>query len=338
MEQQKQYVVSMGAEIMYGPETDYAKVKAFMDSLAPVVKGKCTVKVIAAKKVAVEEVAEEIVEEKSQKTAPVATAKAKTTDDVDDVFGSYLEGEGQSRDFWKPKDGRNLIRILPIGGVLPSDWETPYPFIMSGVHYNVGLSMKELVYCPRLTHNKACPICQFVWKLYNTKDENDIAIAKRIKGANRVIANIIDLADVDKGVQKYAFGKTLARKIQSYMKDEEFKPLLDAEQGHNFVVIKKTVDGYPNYDDSRPEVKVTTLAQIYPNWKKEAKDLRKEIVEKSWDDLMIILNDTKKAILSTDVSEFSSNSRPNAKQKQAPAGEVIEEVSVDDIGSRIDNI
>jgi len=335
--EQKHYVVSMGAEVMFGPETDYAKVKAFMDSLAPAIKGKCTVKVIT-KKIA-EPAPAAVVEEES--VAPVqanvkSKATAKSAADVDDVFGSYLEGGGQS-DFWKPKDGRNLIRILPIGGVLPSDWETPYPFIMSGVHYNVGLSMKEIVYCPRITHNKACPICQFVWKLWNTKDENDIAIARRIKGANRVIANIIDLSDVDKGVQKYAFGKTLARKIQSYMKDDEFRPLLDADKGHNFVVIKKTVDNYPNYDDSRPEVKVTSLAQIYPNWKKDAFDLKKEISEKSWDEMMIVLNDTKKAILATDANDLGIGSQRGAKKPSA-AEEVIEEVNVDEIGDRIDGI
>jgi hypothetical protein len=339
-EVEKKYVVMMGAEVMFGPEADYAKVKAFADSLSPAIKSKCTVKTTTSSKPSATA---------APATATPATAKAPASAakeaskpvapvDGDAVFGSYLEGGGPS-DLWKPKDGKNIIRILPVGGVLPSDWSTPYPFILSGVHPKVGLSLNDMVYCARLTHKKACPLCQFIWNLYSSKDENDVKLAKRMKAYNRVIANIIDLSDVEKGVQKFAFGKTLARKIFSYMEDPEFKPLLDAEQGHNFVVIKKTVDGYPNYDDSRPEVKITPLSSIYPKWKDEVFDLRKEIAEKSYEELAEVLANTKKAIMSTDPGDILGDHTSRRKPSGAVDGDVVVvEESEDSIQKRLSEI
>lgn len=328
----KSYTVVMNNEALFGPETDYEKVKAFTDGLNPAIKSKCNVKVTNVGG-GVEEV-EKKTEEKAKVEVKTEVKAKASTSDVNSVFGAYLEGGGQS-DLWKAKDGRNIIRILPIGGVLPTDWVTPYPFILSGVHPKMGLSLNETVYCARLTHNKACPICNFVWKLYNTKDDNDLKLAKTIKAYNRVIANIIDLSDVDKGVQKFAFGKTLARKIMSYIDDPEFAPLLDADRGHNFIVIKKTVDGYPNYDDSRPEVKTIALSQIYPKWKEEAHDLKKEIVEKSYDELMAILNDTKKAILSSSTDDMGVKPRSTQKIEEET---VVEEIPLDDLKNRLNNI
>jgi hypothetical protein len=345
----KRYTVINNGEVLFGPETDFAKVKTFTDSLNPAIKSKCNVKVETIAEPAKETGAAAV--EHKEEPAVKETVSAKVTAnkeekpkapgpaDADAVFGSFLEGGGQS-DFWKPKDGRNIIRILPIGGVLPSDWVTPYPFVLGGVHSNVGLSLRDTVYCARLTHNKACPICNFVFQLYNTKDDNDIKLAKRIKGYTSIISNIIDLSDIEKGVQKYAFGKTLARKIKSYMDDEEFKPLLDPERGHNMIIIKKTVDGYPNYDDSRPEVKTSSLTQLYAKWREEAYDLKKEIKEKSYDELIKILADTKKAILSTSPEDLGEG-RPARAHSAAPAteeGAVVEEVSIDELNEKLDKI
>ena len=343
----KMYKVMMGDVVLFGPvpEVEYSRVQSFVASLAPAIKSKCNVVAVSPSKNAGTEAAvlkpaakkPSTTNNQGRQPAKVPTA----SEDINKVFGTYLEGGGQT-DFWKPKDGRNLVRILPIGGVLPTDWVTPYPLLISGVHPNVGLSLRETVYCARLTHSKACPICNFVWKLYNTKNDDDIRLAKNIRAYNRVIANIIDLSNVEAGVQKFAFGKTLARIILSYMDDEEFKPLLDAERGHNFVVIKKIVDGYPNYDESKFEVRTSSLSQIYPNWKAEAFDLKKEIVEKSYDELMAILIDTKKALLTTSPDEIiNAGARPRrAATAGAPVGEdvVVEEVSAEDIAKKLGQI
>lgn len=341
----KLYTVVAEKKIIFGPTADYAEVKKFVSKLEPAKKAKCSVQVkeekagapAAAKPAAAASAA------KAKTDAPAKEKKPATSSD--DVFGSYLEGGGTS-ELWKPKDGRNVIRVLPIGGVLPSDWVTPYPFVVMGVHPNVGLSLNDTVYCPRLTHGKACPICNFSWNLYNSKDENDKALSKRIRSYRKVLANIIDLSNVEAGVQKFGFGKKLAEKIMSYKKDPEYQvdglDFLDPEVGRNFVLIKKTVDGYPNYDDSRPEIKTTALSSLYPNWRAECHDLTKDMQTKSYDEMMQILVDTKKAILSTDPSEWgrpSGGGRPAGGAAPDPdLGVPIIEESAEDVATRLEGL
>ena len=345
----KMYSVMMGDEIMFGPVTEdkYEEVKSFVNKLAPVIRAKCVVKATSDQTVQSEgvvlsgPVGQLKVEKVGQvsanlgapaKSAPVNT-KPKVADTSNDtfnsVFNSFLEGESNTS-YWKPKDGRNIVRILPVGGVLPSDWVTPYPFLKVGFHSKVGLSMNDTVCCPRLTYNKACPICQFQWTLYKSNNNEDKELAKEIRAYDRIIANIIDLSDVEKGVQKYAFGKTLARKIMTYIEDPEFKPLLDPEKGHNFIIIKKTVDNFPNYDDSRPEVKISSLTEIYPRWREEAIDLKGTIDDKSWDEMTKVLDDTKKSILSSSPNDLRSGKPAPAPKQPSHVASAVNS-SIDDV-------
>jgi len=263
------------------------------------------------------------------------------------AFSSHVEGGGSS-EYWKPKDGKNLVRLLPLGGINPNDWKTPYPMLLSGLHPNVGLSMQEMVYCPRLTHNQACPICAFVWKLYNNNNEEDKALAKKIKSYKRILMNIIDLSDLDAGVQKYAFGKKLAGKIVSYLQDPDTRYVLHPDKGNNFILIKKTIDGYPNYDESRFEMKSTPLSGILPEWRKGIHDLRKDVVEKSYDELAVVLRETKKALLESstdDVAPVESHAVETVAQAPAaadnqfggPEGTEVQEVSLEELDTKLNN-
>ena len=287
--------------------------------------------------------------EKVEEPAP-ATGDEFTFDNPSaQAFGSFLEGGGTS-EYWKPKDGKNLVRLLPLGGINPNDWKTPYPMLLSGVHPNVGLSLQETVYCPRLTHNKACPICAFVWKLWNTKNKEDEELARRIKAYKRILMNIIDLSDIEAGVQKYAFGKKLAAKIVSYLQDPDTRYVLHPDKGNNFILIKKTLDGFPNYDESRFEMKSTPLSAILPDWRKGINDLRKDIVEKSYDELVAILNDTKKALLTsaTDspvaspaaaqpVENIADAQTQANDQFGSPEATEVTEVSLDELDNKLNN-
>ena len=314
----KLYAVMKESKIVFGPvaDTEYAKVVEFLGKLDLNEKKKCRVimKQSVENKAPVEGVipaninTEKVsVPQNAKPSIKIEKAKEVESDEfvfneTNEAFNSYLDGAGGSSDYWKPKDGRNLIRILPLGGVSPVDWKTPYPFVMTGLHGSVGLSMQEKVHCPRLTYNQPCPICAFVWKLYNSKLPDDIALARKIKAYKSVIANIINLADIESGVQKYAFGKKLAAKLVSYLQDPDTKYVLHPDKGNNFILIKKTVDNYPNYDESRFEMKSSPVSTILPNWKEQIHNLVSEIKAKTYDELVLILKDTKKAMLTSDES------------------------------------
>lgn len=338
------YAVMKETKIVFGPVPDieYNKVIEFLGKLNVEEKKKC--RVIMKQSVESSDKLSEISKFKEQPKVEISkiekeiskTEKLNTLDtdeflfaDVNVAFNSYLNGSGSSGDYWKPKDGRNLIRILPLGGVSPVDWKTSYPFVMTGLHGNVGLSMQEKVHCPRLTYAQPCPICTFVWQLYNSKLPDDIALAKKIKAYKSVLANIIDLSDVDSGVQKFAFGKKLAAKLLSYLQDPDTKFVLHPEKGNNFILIKKIIDNYPNYDESRFEMKATSVSSILSDWKEKIHNLVTEIKAKTYEELVEVLKNTKKAMLTSDESisdiEDSSNS----------SNESIVEVDVDELNEKL---
>lgn len=223
------------------------------------------------------------------------------TVDSNKIFGSFISGYGGASDEWKPKDGKSIIRILPKGGVLPSDWTTPYWATVQGAHSNIGQSLQEHVLCPRLTYSKPCPLCNFVFGLYNG-DESDKVLAKTMRSYHRISANIIDISDIDAGVQVFSFGKKLAEKIMGLLDDPDYEDMLDPVNGRNFVVIKKQVGGFNNYDESRPDANPSKLSGIYPNWEKECHDLKARIKPVGYDELVKMLATTKQALL-----ESSSN-------------------------------
>jgi len=317
----KQYVVKMGETVMFGPTTDIAAVRDFKAKLAPEVQKNCN---IFAKEAGAEQEPKAAAKPAASEAKPAA-AKPKVASNepnATSVFGSFLSGSGGSSEFWKPKDGRNVIRILPKGGILPSDWKTPFPLLMSGVHSNVGLSLNETVYCPRLTHGKPCPICNFQWKLYKSNSESDKKLAGQLRGYKRTIANVIDLSDVDAGVQPFAFGIKLARKIMGFFQDPEYvemygtddpaQGLLHPVHGRSFVCKKSKVDGFNNYDESRFELKESSIVGVYPDWEKNASELTKYIVDIPYENLEKILADTKRALLDSDPAQtYSPRSAPS---------------------------
>jgi hypothetical protein len=177
--------------------------------------------------------------------------------------------------------------------------------------------------------------------LYNSKNDSDKELSKRIRSYKRVLANIIDLENVEAGVQKFAFGKKLLEKIMSYKKDPEYqvegRDFLDPEVGRNFVLIKKTVDNFPGYNDSRPEIKTTALSQIFPNWKSDCHNLVSDIQDKSYDDMMKILADTKHAIIATDPGALPTG-RPEVGGETDEFGLPVVDASADLVKDRLSRL
>lgn len=338
----KQYAIVMNGEHVFGPVsgTEYNKVLQYLNNLQPDQRKLCKVQIIGD----VDKKSAPKKDNKLEQPAPIVqkSNSDEFTIDADTVnaFGNFIEGTGQSN-YWKPKEGRQLIRFVPIGGVSPIDWKSPFPFISTGVHSNVGATLQDTVYCARQTHGKPCPICAFVAKLYNSKSEDDIIVARKIKGYKRVIANIIDLADIDKGIQKFAFGKKLAAKIQSYLQDEDTKNVLHPENGNNLILIKKTVDKFPNYDESRFEIRPSSLTKLCQNWRKDAHNLIDEIKEKSFDELNAILVETKKALLnnqSTDWTVTPEDQTVNDNPTVNVGSDNITEINPDDLDKALNGL
>lgn len=83
-------------------------------------------------------------------------------------------------------------------------------------HFNVGPD-NNAVLCPKTIKQK-CPVCEHVKELFNSGEDDDVALAKDMKAKERELYNVIDLDDQDKGVQLldisyHLFGKALDEEI-----------------------------------------------------------------------------------------------------------------------------
>lgn len=78
------------------------------------------------------------------------------------------------------------------------------------VHYGVGPQEKRFL-CLDKTFGKRCPICEMVAKLWKEKDP-DKDLIQSIKAKHRVVYNVIDLNDEDKGTQLFAVSYFLFEK------------------------------------------------------------------------------------------------------------------------------
>jgi hypothetical protein len=110
--------------------------------------------------------------------------------DINSVLAQYERIKSQTGgDFWTPKAGRNLIRILPPWKAGSLFWRE------SAVHWNVGPDSKMLT-CIKKELGKPCYICEVCERLQNSQDPRDQAVASDMRANTRVFYNIIDLDNV----------------------------------------------------------------------------------------------------------------------------------------------
>jgi hypothetical protein len=129
----------------------------------------------------------------------VAQAKAEAEERLS-------RGGGTRAQFWKPKDGANLIRILPA-------WTDKVPEFAAqfwrevAQHWNVSSDQKGPILCPRKTPGLSgpCPICELVDEL--KKDKANVqakSVVKEIRAKTTYLFNIVDSKDPEYTAQDVA--------------------------------------------------------------------------------------------------------------------------------------
>ncbi len=126
------------------------------------------------------------------------------------------ESARRSANFFQFKEGRNNIRILP-------PWEGADDFSrIFGKHWNLGPEGKTMLYCPKVCFDKPCPICDGIDAMWKKKPDDAMKEwLKNVSSGPRFYANIIDLKDIDQGVQVAEFPKTVLEEIWNIMIDPE---------------------------------------------------------------------------------------------------------------------
>ena len=205
-------------------------------------------------------------------------------------LANYLDkqksGSGYGGNYWKPKDGDNVLRILP-----PSQTRNPeieYFFHEASTH-----SIEQQThFCPEALIQQKCPICEARRKLYGGAKRagrelapHEKSLAESFNTKRRYLANIIVRGEEDKGVQLWDFGIKMLEKLVKLMSDPDTGDITDLNEGRDFVVVKKSKKGpdgkeWPDYDSSYVKVNrsaVGTPEQI-TTWMSTQYDLKAQVV------------------------------------------------------------
>lgn len=154
--------------------------------------------------------------------------------DLGDVLNRHDEIKANmSGDIWKPKVGTNVIRILP-----PWSEDQTKPFREFGVHWNIGPNEQPVV-CLRKEKGVPCFLCEQVEALLESEDPKDQEIGAELRAGNRAYLNILDMNDLDSGVQVMSCGIKMLSEILAYFADPDWGDLTDPEEGYNVTIERE---------------------------------------------------------------------------------------------------
>ena len=153
-------------------------------------------------------------------------------------------------DFWKPSEGKNVIRLMPPWAEEGDSAELFYREVY--IHWNVppGAEDQTFMLCPKKMDLGRCYVCDQVDELYGSRDPADIELAKEIRSRQRFFSNVIDLNDVggkDPKVQVWSYGPMIFDDLIGYFCDSEYGDITDPDEGFNITIERTGVSRDTSY-------------------------------------------------------------------------------------------
>jgi len=138
-----------------------------------------------------------------------------------------LEGKGRTQSvFWKPQDGDQTIRILPM-----PDGD---PFREMWFHYNLGENRGFL--SPKKNFGEEDPLDAFVRKLFNDGSEESMKMAKNLMARQRFFSPVIVRGEEEKGVRLWGYGKMAYKELVTLALNPDYDDITDPETGTDLVI------------------------------------------------------------------------------------------------------
>lgn len=239
--------------------------------------------------------------------------------------GKKVDSEFLSK-YVQLRDGENRIRLLP-----PKDSDSNF-YAETAIHRINGKNLHCI-------GRARCPICKHVSKLYDSKLEENIEEARKIKSKKRYYFNAIVREDkdpttgetlIDQGPKIFSCGIKLFEKILSTFVDPDYGDLTKLADGWDYKIVKKQIGEYPNYDDSAPRPKSTPAGtpEQCAEWLDNLHDLEALIVKKSPDELQEELD----FYLSGGESDSYGSSRDDDETPKASTSKASKEEEGDPFG------
>ncbi len=229
-----------------------------------------------------------------------------------------MQGNSQrSAAFWKPQEGRNVIRIVP--------WKDrpEWPFIEMQFHYLGGRTQLS-----PLTNGNPDPIQEFADSLIAEGGKDGWQQAKPFRAKLRTYVPIIDRADPSAGVQFYSFGKTVYKSLLTFMDDPDIGDITDVEEGFDIVVNYTPRD---KSDTNFPVTEVHIRPKACPlhddpdtveNWLSNQPNIGDLFDEPSYEELASFLEKYLGGDEESDDEEYSSITEETTNQRDSETASV----------------
>lgn len=169
------------------------------------------------------------------------------------------QAEDEAKIFWKPRDGENVIRIVPP----PMDWQAwyaehglkPTPFFLVWKHFferpeKPGAWVSTP--CPhKMGGLSTCPLCHEAARLRATGDEVDDELGWDMTAKHKALVNVIDRDDEESGPLVWEIsapigrwkGRTMYEKIRALMTGRNAANIVTPTAKGFDVVVTKTGKG-----------------------------------------------------------------------------------------------
>ena len=222
--------------------------------------------------------------------------------------------------FWKSREGKNIIRVLP-------------PFTKNGIYYVTNTlhngfkidGMNRALTC-LAPFDQVCPVCAMITQLKEAGDKDDRKAANRISPRTKNYANILDRHT---GAFKiWGFSVKILKVITGYITDPEWGDITDPETGHDLLVTREG-EGINSRYEVRARLKAKPIG--VEDWLEQAHNLRKECVKiQSYEELLEVVEDQfgkldPQYLGEDEAEEEDDEESPKPKAKKAEKEEDDEE-------------
>lgn len=177
------------------------------------------------------------------------------------TFDSYLKGE---LNFYKPRDGENNIRIMPITWDDVEKWGDNWAILID-VHFSIGAN-KSAYLCLEKMNGEPCAICQ-------AANESDDEEEKRsLRSTRRALCYLIDRDNEKAGPQIWGMPLSLYREINTRSIDKKTgKAILidDEVKGYDVTFVKEgqgTRSKYSGVEVARDSSPLTNNDKKMDRW------------------------------------------------------------------------
>lgn len=133
--------------------------------------------------------------------------------------------------FYKAKQGKNSLLLLPL-------LETGDPFLEWHTHKNLLEKAYMDIQCNALNKGEECLICQVVEDLQKADWKGNYPLWKPLEVKTRYYSPVIDLDDIEAGVQLWGYGKSVLAQFETWLLslEEDEKAFFDIDSPQKVLV------------------------------------------------------------------------------------------------------